>query len=67
MKSPKANLITGVVMLLAYLAVNLIAPELSVRWKLLIAIFAGFAASAVIYSVIKRKKEKEEEDKLPPV
>lgn len=67
MKSPKANLITAVVMLLAYLAANLIAPELGVRWKLLIAILAGIAASAVIYCVLKRKKEKEEEDKLPPV
>ena len=61
------NLIVGVVMVLAYLIVRLLAPEMDNRWKLLIALAAGFAASIVIILVRKKKKEKEEAEKLPPV
>ena len=61
------NLITGGAMLLAYLIVSLLAPEMNNRWKLLVALGGGFAASIVINLVRKRQKEKEEEEKLPPV
>ena len=61
------NLITGAVMLVAYLIVNALAPAMNTRWQLLIALCAGGAASLVIYLVKKRKKEKEEEEKLPPI
>ena len=67
MRHGRANWITAAVMMLAYLIVNLIAPEMETRWKLLIAILAAGAASVVIYLVKKRKAEKEEEEKLPPV
>ncbi|MBR0353775.1 MAG: hypothetical protein IJK35_00215 [Oscillospiraceae bacterium] len=62
-----ANWITGGVMLLAYLAVSLLAPEMNNRWKLLIALAAGIVTSVVIYLIRKKKQEKEEEEKLPPV
>ena len=61
------NLITGAVMLLAWLIVRLLAPEMENRWSLLIALLAGVAASVVLYLVRKRQQEKEEEEKLPPV
>ena len=61
------NLITGAVMLLTWLIVRQLAPEMENRWSMLIALLAGVAASAVIYLVRKKKKEKEEEEKLPPV
>lgn len=63
----KDNLITGVGMLLGYLLINLAAPAMEMRWKLLVALLAGFVTAAVIYVVKKKKKEKEDEEKLPPL
>ena len=63
----KSNWITGIAMLLTFLLVRLIFPEMDSRKVMLIALIAGFIASIVIYLVEKRKKEKEEEEKLPPV
>ncbi len=63
----RENVITGAVMLLAWLIVRLLAPEMENRWSLLIALLAGVAASVVLYLVRKRQQEKEEEEKLPPV
>lgn len=61
------NLITGVVMLLVYLAVSLIAPEMSNRWRLLIALVGGIVASVVLYKIKQKREEEEEDEKLPPV
>ncbi len=63
----RENVITGAVMLLAWLIVRLLAPEMENRWSLLIALLAGVAASVVLYLVRKGQQEKEEEEKLPPV
>ena len=67
MRWGRANWITGVVMLLAYLLVSLLAPAMSARVKLLIALAAGLVSSVVIYHVKKKKQEEEEDNKLPPV
>ena len=63
----KDNLITGAAMVLTYFLLHVFAPSLPARTSLLIALLAGIAASVVLYLVKKRQKEKEEENKLPPV
>lgn len=61
------DLITGGAMLLTWLLVHWLFPELSTRISVLIALLGGFAASAVIYVVKKKKKEKEDAERLPPL
>ena len=68
-----SNWITGAVMLLAYVAASLLAPEMDRRWRLLIALGAGLAAGLVCALLGRKKTEKirpgeaDEDDILPPL
>ena len=58
------NWIVGGVMLAVFVLVKLLFPAMSSRTALLIALIGGFAASAVIYAVKKKKADNEERDEL---
>ena len=63
----KPNWIAGAALILAYFAMNLFFPALDTRWKLLAALAFAAVVSAVIYVIKKKRKDKEEENKLPPI
>ena len=55
--------IAELVLILVFLAMNLLFPALAFRWKLLAALAAGAVTAAVAYVWRKKHPEPEEENK----